>query len=161
VVNFVLLVCFYHNKVVITTYIIFLFFLFFLSLSSLWPISYSCHLEQMMDLWNVFVCMYVCIWTYSKSHFTTLINVKLGKHWMRSGVGILKHWHTTHNNSKWMSSRMYKFRQWSALWEPNNYTRLQVYSIIIWLSIVPTTARTCTSWMTSSYYYCVLCVSVQ
>ena len=56
-VNFVLLVCFYHNEVVITTYI-FLFFLFFLSLSSLWPISYSCRLE-----WNMYVCMYVCTQT--------------------------------------------------------------------------------------------------
>jgi hypothetical protein len=35
VVNFVLLVCFYHNEVVIKTYIIFLFFVFVLSLSSL------------------------------------------------------------------------------------------------------------------------------
>ena len=34
----------------------------FLSLSSLWPISYSYCLERMMDLWTVCVCMYVCMY---------------------------------------------------------------------------------------------------
>jgi hypothetical protein len=48
-------VCGYWNS--------FLFFSFHFICFLLWPISYSCRLEGMVDLRNVFVYMYVCIET--------------------------------------------------------------------------------------------------
>jgi hypothetical protein len=35
--------------------------------------------------------LFILLYTHSTLHFTTFINVKLGKQWMRSGVEIIEH----------------------------------------------------------------------
>jgi hypothetical protein len=68
--------------------------------------SSPCKLEH-----HRYKTLFILLCIRSKIHFTTFISVKLGKHWMRSGVEIIEHHKEAHSNSKWMSSSMYKFWQ--------------------------------------------------